>query len=90
VFESVNDVINVRKGAQALVENNVFSGTKKPLYSVDNTGGAVSKGNDFGGAEATLTSGSLNTVPYTYTAAAIAGAAAGIKAGAGNTLSFGA
>jgi pectate lyase len=88
VFEKVNDGINVRKGAQALVENNVWSGAKKTLYSVDGTGKAVEKGNDFGGVAADIGAGSLNTVPYQYTAAPIAGAAAGIKSGAGNTLTF--
>lgn len=88
VFEKVVDGINVRKGAKVLVENNVWSGASKPLYSVDSTGGVTSKGNDFGGATATLTTGGLTTVPYTYTAVDIAGAAAGIKAGAGNSLSF--
>jgi pectate lyase len=88
VFEKVADGINVRKGGKVLVENNVWSGASKPLYSVDSTGGAISKGNDFGGATASLTTGGLTSVPYTYTAVDIAGAAAGIKAGAGNTLSF--
>jgi hypothetical protein len=36
-------------GAQLLVENNVWTGTDKPLYSTD-AGFAVATGNDFGGA----------------------------------------
>ena len=41
------DGINTRVGAELLVQNNVFVGVKKPLYSTDN-GYANASGNDFG------------------------------------------
>lgn len=42
-----SDGINTRVGAELLVQNNVFVGVKKPLYSTDN-GYANASGNDFG------------------------------------------
>jgi pectate lyase len=42
-----NDGINTRVGAELLVQNNVFEGVGKPLYSTDN-GYANASGNDFG------------------------------------------
>lgn len=34
-YEGVSDGINTRKGAKLLVEGNVFSGVKNPLYATD-------------------------------------------------------
>ena len=44
VFDNNSDGINTRQGAQLLVENNVWTGTDKPLYSTD-SGYAVARGN---------------------------------------------
>jgi hypothetical protein len=64
-YESVNDGINTRDGAQLLVQNNVFSDVDKPLYSTDE-GYAVASGNDFGDGENTALTGTISSVPYTY------------------------
>ena len=44
MFDDNNDGINTRDGAQLLVENNVWTGTDKPLYDTDD-GFAVARGN---------------------------------------------
>ena len=84
----MSDGINTRDGAQVLVENNVFVGSKKPLYSTD-SGFAVATGNDFGIGNANAAeAGSLTSVPYEYTlieATAVKGAVVGE---AGNILTF--
>lgn len=86
-YENVADGINTRLGAQLLVESNVFSGSKKPLYATDQ-GFAVAKDNDFGGAADTAPEGTSTTVPYQYTllgAGSVKGAVVGT---AGATLVF--
>ncbi|TID27353.1 putative pectate lyase A [Venturia nashicola] len=66
-FLNVMNGINVRKGAQVLVEQNKFKGCLKPLYSVDSTGTAVHRGNDFGAnVTATIELGTRRAVPYKY------------------------
>jgi pectate lyase len=88
-YENVNDGINVRLGAQALVQNNVWVSGKKPLYAVDNDGFAVASGNDFGGASNTAPAGTLTSVPYAIPSLAPASAVkAAVVGSAGNTLSF--
>ncbi|KAF2752796.1 putative pectate lyase A [Pseudovirgaria hyperparasitica] len=86
-YETVSDVINTRQGAQLLVESNVFTGSKKPLYSTD-AGFAVSKDNDFGGESNTALAGTLNTVPYTYKTLGSANVKAAVVGTAGATLKF--
>jgi pectate lyase len=87
-YENVSDGINTRQGAQLLVQNNVYSGSKKALYSTDG-GFAVASGNDFGGSENTAPKGTLTRVPYEVPglleASAVKGAVVGI---AGVTLTF--
>lgn len=87
-YENVSDGINTRDGAQVLVQNNVFVGSSKPLYSTDE-GYAVATGNDFGDAENTALEGTLTSVPYKVPnlidASAVKAAVVGT---AGNTLSF--
>jgi pectate lyase len=89
-FLNVNDGINVRKGAQVLVQQNSFVNSTKPLYTVDSTGGAVQKDNDFGASKAavTIAVGKLNSVPYKYTAAPVEQIKSSLPKSAGNTLSF--
>ncbi|KAF8242009.1 pectin lyase-like protein [Wilcoxina mikolae CBS 423.85] len=67
VYDNCPDGINARDGAQVLVENNTWNNTKKPLYSIDNTGKAVANGNDFGNGHNEAPLGTLTSVPYTYT-----------------------
>ncbi|CAO2648584.1 Nn.00g078510.m01.CDS01 [Neocucurbitaria sp. VM-36] len=86
-YENVSDGINTRQGAQLLVQNNVFTGTKKPLYSTD-SGYAIASGNDFGGGQNSALAGILTAAPYAtklLDASAVKAAVLGI---AGATLTF--
>jgi pectate lyase len=86
-FENVNDGINTRQGAQVLVENNVFVGSKAPLYSTD-AGYAVARDNDFGGASNAALAGTLTSVPYSYSLIATSSVKSSVIGVAGQTLSF--
>lgn len=86
-YDTVSDGINTRQGAQLLVENNVFVGSKKALYSTD-SGYAVASGNDFGDSVNAAETGTLTTVPYSYTKVAATAVKAAVVGTAGNTLSF--
>jgi pectate lyase len=83
----VSDGINTRDGAQLLVESNTFSGSKKPLYSTDN-GYAVAKDNDFGSGSNAAPTGTLTSVPYSYTLVGSAKVKAAVVGTAGQTLTF--
>ncbi|KAJ7247062.1 pectate lyase [Mycena rebaudengoi] len=87
VFDDNDDGINTRDGAQLLVENNVWTGTDKPLYSTD-AGFAVATGNDFGGATNTAPVGTFTKPPYTYTKLAATAVRAAVVGTAGQTLAF--
>ncbi|GLB33186.1 putative pectate lyase [Lyophyllum shimeji] len=87
VFDNNNDGINTRDGAQLLVENNVWTGTDKPLYSTDG-GFAVANGNDFGGASNTAPVGTFTKPPYSYSLIATSSVRSSVTGGAGQTLSF--
>ncbi|KDQ17642.1 polysaccharide lyase family 1 protein [Botryobasidium botryosum FD-172 SS1] len=87
VFENSNDGINTRKGAQLLVQNNVFSGVSKPLYETDG-GFAVAQGNDFGGKTNTAPAGTLTTVPYSYSLESVGSVRANVVGVAGANLGF--
>lgn len=81
------DGINTRDGAQLLIQNNVFSGISKPVYSTD-AGYAVAQGNDLGGGSNTAPTGTLTTVPYSYSLDAVTAVKANVLAGAGANLGF--
>jgi len=85
-YENNSDGINSRDGARLLVQNNVFSGIKKPLYSTLD-GLANSSGNDFGGGTDTAATCSV-TVPYTYSLTSTSTVASNVKANAGAKLTF--
>ncbi|SJL10076.1 related to Pectate lyase A [Armillaria ostoyae] len=89
VYDDNNDGINTRDGAELLVENNVWTGTDKPLYSTDE-GYAVAIGNDFGGAENTADVGTITAsqLGYSYSLIATASVRATVEANAGQTLTF--
>ncbi|KAJ7916261.1 pectate lyase [Mycena leptocephala] len=87
VFDSNDDGINTRDGAQLLVENNVWTGTDKPLYSTDG-GFAVATGNDFGGAANTAPTGTFTSAPYSYSKLAASAVRAAVVSTAGQTLAF--
>ncbi|KAF1844616.1 polysaccharide lyase family 1 protein [Cucurbitaria berberidis CBS 394.84] len=87
-YENVSDGVNTRQGAQLLVQNNVFSGSKKPLYSTD-SGYAVASGNDLGGGQNTASVGTLTKVPYDVSGLLAASAVkATVVRTAGATLVF--
>lgn len=86
-YEDVSDGINTRQGAQLLVQNNVFTGSKKPLYSTDD-GYAVAEGNDFGDGENAAPQGTLTSVPYKVSLLDASAVKAAVVGTAGNTLSF--
>lgn len=91
IFLNVNDGINVRKGATVLVENDCFSGSIKPLYTVDSTGSAVETGNDFGDSSNStmqIKTGTMNTVPYKYTLMPVEEQKETLADHVGNTLTF--
>jgi len=88
VFDSNSDGINTRDGAQLLIQNNVWSSPKKPLYSTDE-GYAVASGNDFGGGSNTAPAGTFTSPPYTaYSLIAVGSVRAAVVGTAGATLSF--
>jgi pectate lyase len=87
VFDNNADGINTRDGAQLLVENNVWTGASKPLYSTDG-GFAVARGNDFGGASNSAPAGTLTKMSYSYTLTAVASVRSAVVGSAGATLSF--
>ncbi|KAB5589327.1 hypothetical protein CTheo_7234 [Ceratobasidium theobromae] len=86
-FVNSGDGINTRVGGQVLVENNVWRGVKKALYSTE--GFAVARGNDFGGASHTAPEGRFSQPPYKYTLLDAAQVMAAVQS-SGATLSFGA
>jgi pectate lyase len=85
--DTVNDGINVRSGAQVLVESNVFVNSGKPLYTVDE-GGAVANDNDFGEGENEAPEGTLTSVDYKYTLLGSENVEAAVVGVAGATLEF--
>ncbi|KAK7700753.1 hypothetical protein SLS57_011977 [Botryosphaeria dothidea] len=89
LYTDVSDGINTRQGAQLLVEGNVFTGSKKALYSTDAGYAAVSD-NDFGDSENTAEAGTLtkSDLGYDYTALASSEVSAAVSKSAGATLSF--
>jgi pectate lyase len=87
VFDKNNDGINTRDGAQLLVENNVWTGAVKPLYSTDG-GFAVERGNDFGGAANSAPAGTFSKAPYNYNLIATSSVRSAVVSSAGATLSL--
>ncbi|PVH78280.1 polysaccharide lyase family 1 protein [Cadophora sp. DSE1049] len=86
-FEATTDGINVRQGAEVLVESNAFDGTTKPLFTVD-TGGAVEKDNVWGAGTNTVPAGKLSSVEYQYDLLGSGAVIAAVVGHSGNTLSF--
>lgn len=86
-YLDVSDGINTRQGAQVLVESNVFSGSKKPLYSTDG-GYAVANDNDFGSGSNAANAGTLKSVPYSYSLLGSSKVQSAVVGTAGQTLTF--
>ncbi|KAJ7791527.1 pectin lyase fold/virulence factor, partial [Mycena leptocephala] len=87
VYDSNDDGINTRDGAQLLIENNVWSNATKAIKP-DDGGFAVAIGNDFGGATNTAPTGNFTVPPYPRTLIATANVRASVVATAGQTLAF--
>ncbi|KAJ7858811.1 pectate lyase [Mycena olivaceomarginata] len=87
VFDSNDDGINTRDGAQLLIENNVWANATKAIKPSDG-GFAVATGNDFGGATNTAPTGNFTKAPYSYTLLATADVRATVVGTAGQTLAF--
>ncbi|KAF8596002.1 pectate lyase B [Ceratobasidium sp. AG-I] len=85
-FYSSSDGINTRVGAQLLVENNVWEGVSKPLYSTDG-GYAVARGNSFGSGTNSAPTGTFTKAPYSYTLIDASAVKSAVTS-AGATLSF--
>ncbi|KAL6595221.1 pectin lyase-like protein [Neocallimastix sp. 'constans'] len=75
VYENIDSSsVNVRMGAQALVESNIFKNAKRPIstdLSSKEEGLVVERNNDFGTTANTNSitkKGNLSTVPYQYSA----------------------
>ncbi|KAI1263134.1 polysaccharide lyase family 1 protein [Xylariaceae sp. FL1019] len=83
--------INTREGAQLLVESSVFedSGTKA-IFSDDSdvTGYAVVNDVDLGGSENTAPTGTLTSVPYSYSLLGSGSVKSSVTSSAGQKLSF--
>ncbi|KAL7414620.1 pectin lyase-like protein [Mrakia frigida] len=77
--------INLRNGAQGLVEANLFESVTNPIQTALYKGFVVSRNNIFTNSDAPDLSGvgSLTTVPYTYTIDAASTVAAIVTASAG-------
>lgn len=69
------------------MQNNVWTGAKKPLYSTD-SGFAVAEGNDFGGGTNSAPAGTFSSAPYSTSLIATANVRASVVDSAGATLSF--
>lgn len=87
-YLSVTDGLNARLGAQTLVEKNYYKDTKKAAFAVDNDGYAVNSGNSLNGATFTAPSGSLKSVPYSYSAVSASNVVGAVYGTAGATLTF--
>jgi pectate lyase len=83
----VDDAINVRSGAQVLVESNVFVDSPDCIFTVDE-GGAVSNDNDFGEGTNEAPAGTLTEVEYEYTLLGSENVEAAVVGVAGATLEF--
>ncbi|RPB05127.1 pectin lyase-like protein [Choiromyces venosus 120613-1] len=88
-YEDMEGAVNTCLGAQILVENTVFSGITKCIISTD-VGYAVLKNSDLGGGtnSAPTSTGTLNSVPYTYSLVPLASTTAVVGANQGAILSF--
>ncbi|KAG8794812.1 hypothetical protein FRC12_021345 [Ceratobasidium sp. 428] len=82
-----NDGINAGIRAELLVQNNVFEGVGKPLYSTDN-GYTNASGNDFGGGNNTALTTTWSSVGYSYTLKDVSAVKAYVESVAGANLSF--
>lgn len=87
----MNTAINTRLGAQLLVESTVFENSgDKAIYFADSdtTGYAVVKDVDLGGSTNSAPTGTLTSVPYSYSLLGSGNTKASVTSNAGQKLSF--
>lgn len=90
-YDNVNTAINTRLGAQLLVESTVFENSgDKAIYFADSdtTGYAVVKDVDLGGSTNSAPTGTLTSVPYSYSLLGSGNTKASVTSNAGQKLSF--
>ena len=87
-FDTVEGAVDTRDGAQVLVENNVFVNAKHALYSMDNNGYAVVRGNDFGDSSHDALKGTLEHVDYNCVLSSLDSVRSDVPSSAGATLNF--
>ncbi|TGJ85009.1 hypothetical protein E0Z10_g3752 [Xylaria hypoxylon] len=90
-FYNVNTAINTRLGAQLLVESTVFeSSGEKAVYFADSdtTGYAVVRDVALGGSVNSAPTGTLASVPYSYSLLGSGSTKSSVTANAGQKLSF--
>lgn len=90
-FSSVSTGINTRMGAQLLVESSVFENSgSKAIYSADSdvVGYAVVSDVSLGGSANTAATGTLKSVPYSYSKLGSGSVKSSVTANAGQKLSF--
>ncbi|KAI1278335.1 pectate lyase a [Xylaria sp. FL0933] len=90
-YSNVNDGINTREGAQVLVESTVFESCgDDAIYFADSdtTGYAVVKDVNLGGSTNSAPTGSLTSVPYSYSLLGSGSTKASVTSSAGCKLSF--
>lgn len=86
-YEGMEDAVNTRQGAQMLIENSVWSGIKKCVISTD-AGYAVLRGCDLGGGTNSAPTGTLTSVPYSYSLLAVTSVTSVVGANQGAILTF--
>ncbi|KAI5848508.1 putative pectate lyase A [Morchella snyderi] len=88
-YDTLNDGINTRDGAQLLIENNVFVNTEDAIYSTD-AGYAVATGNDLGIGTNEALVGTIKSsdLPYTYSLDTTSAVTSGVPTSAGATVWF--
>lgn len=82
----MEDAINTRLGAQMLIEGTVWSGIKKCV--IEDGGYAVLRDCDLGGGTNAAPTGTLTSVPYTYTLYSVASATSIVAANQGAILTW--
>ncbi|GAP86855.1 putative pectate lyase [Rosellinia necatrix] len=90
-YSNVNTAVNTRQGAQLLIESTVFENNgDKAIYFADSdvTGYAVTRDVSLGGSTNSAPTGTLTSVPYSYSLLGSANTKSSVRANAGQKLSF--
>ncbi|KAI8955366.1 polysaccharide lyase family 1 protein [Xylaria longipes] len=90
-YSGVNTAINTRMGAQVLVESSVFESCgDKAIYFADSdeTGYAVVRDVSLGGSTNSAPTGTLTSVPYSYSLLGSGSTKSSVTSTAGQNLSF--